>query len=457
MSVFTRGSGSAVRARSVLAGFAIVGAGVFALSGCSSSTTPAASESATSGATEEHVDPAANCEPGTPSTGALQIATILPQTGNLAYLNPPAEAGSGLAIADINAAGGVLDQPVVVDPVTDSGGAADMSVSTASANEIVSSDAQVVLGAESSGVTLNFIDTVMEACRVQISPANTADTLSGYSSYFFRTAPPDRVQGPALGNVVLGDGNSKVAFLVFNDPYGTGLRDQVEQTIVDGGGEITYGASGDGTEFPPGQETFSSEVTAAIDSGPDAIVVLAFDETKKIIPELQAQGWDMTKLYFSDGNTASYADTFEPGTLEGAQGTIPGYYPDEALRTRLNDFYKSTAGADLTDFSYSLESYDAITLAALAAQKGGGTDAATIQANLAAVSGADGGEECEDFASCKALLDEGKDIAYKAKSAIGPFNEQNDPSSAQISVYKYDSNNVPVWFSSVEMDVTVSE
>ncbi|MFT4135966.1 ABC transporter substrate-binding protein [Microbacterium sp.] len=443
------------RAARVIGGIAMVGASALVLVGCAGSS---GGGEATAEATESvKADPAAGCTAGDPSTGPLQIATILPQTGNLAYLNPPAVAGSGLAIQDINAAGGVLDQPVVVDPVTDSGGAADMSVSTASANEIVSSDAQMALGAESSGVTLNFIDTIMEACRVQISPANTADALSGYSSYYFRTAPPDRVQGPALGNLILSDGNTKIAFLVFNDPYGTGLRDQVEATVTDGGGEITYGASGDGTEFPPGQETFSSEVTAAIDSEPDAIVVLAFDETKKIIPELQAQGWDMTKLYFSDGNTASYAGVFDAGTLEGAQGTIPGYYPDDAFRTRLNDYYKTVAGADLTDYSYSLESYDAVTLTALAAQKGGGTDAATIQANLAAVSGADGGEECEDFASCKALLDAGEDIAYQAKSAIGPFNEQNDPSSAQISVYKYDADNKPVWYSSVEMDVDVAE
>lgn len=451
MSVFTRS-----RAAKILGGIAVVGASALVMAGCAGSGSPSGSASATP--TEKAAaDPAANCVAGDPGTGALQIATILPQTGNLAYLNPPAEAGSGLAVEDINAAGGVLGQAVVVNPVTDSGGAADMSVSTASANEIVSSDAQVVIGAESSGVTLNFVDTIMEACRVQISPANTADVLSGYSSYFFRTAPPDRVQGPALANVILNDGNSKVAFLVFNDPYGTGLRDQVEGTLVDGGAEITYGASGDGTEFPPGQETFSSEVTAAIDSAPDAIVVLAFDETKKIIPELQAQGWDMSKLYFSDGNTADYSTVFEAGTLEGAQGTIPGYYPDEALRARLNDFYQRTAGGALADYSYSLESYDAVTLAALAAQKGGGTDAATVQANLLAVSGADGGEKCADFASCLALLDDGKDIAYTAKSAIGPFNEQHDPSSAQISVYKYDAANKPVWDNSVEMKVDLAD
>ncbi|MFT4228970.1 MAG: ABC transporter substrate-binding protein [Microbacterium sp.] len=446
MSVLTRS-----RAK-IVGGIATVGISALVLVGCASGSSSGSSSATPSESTK--VDPAAACTAGDPSTDPLQIATILPQTGNLAYLNPPAVAGSNLAVEDINAAGGVLDQPVVVDPVTDSGGAADLSVSTSSAAEVVASDAQVVLGAESSTVTLNFIDSMMEACRVQISPANTADALSGYSSYFFRTAPPDRVQGPALGNLILSDGNLNIAFIVFEDAYGIGLRDQIEQTVVDGGGTVTYGANGEGTEFAPGQETFSSEVTAAIDSNPDAIVVLAFDETKKIVPELQAQGWDMSKLYFSDGNTADYSEDFEAGTLEGAQGTIPGYYPDEDLRTRLNDSYKEANGEDLTDFSYSLESYDAITLAALAAQKGGGTDAATIQANLAAVSGANGGEDCDDFAACLALLEDGKDIHYVAKSAIGPFNSQNDPSSAQISVYKYDGDNRPVWNSSVEMDVT---
>ena len=53
-------------------------------------------------------------------------------------------------------------------------------------------------------------------------------------------------------------------------------------------------------------------------------MILAFDETKAIVPELKAQGWDMAKTYYSDGNTADYGKDFPKGTLEGAQGTIPG-------------------------------------------------------------------------------------------------------------------------------------
>ena len=39
---------------------------------------------------------------------------MLPLTGTLAYLGPPAIAGAGLAISDINAAGGVLDKPAEI-------------------------------------------------------------------------------------------------------------------------------------------------------------------------------------------------------------------------------------------------------------------------------------------------------------------------------------------------------
>ena len=119
---------------------------------------------------------------------------------------------------------------------------------------------------------------------------------------------------------------------MFNDTYGTGLRNAVQETIEAAGGKIVYGGKGDGDEFPAGQTTFSSEVSGALAAKPDAIVVLAFDETKQIVPELASQGWDMSKTYFSDGNTADYSKDFEPGTLEGAQGTIPGADPDADLQ-----------------------------------------------------------------------------------------------------------------------------
>jgi neutral amino acid transport system substrate-binding protein len=410
------------------------------------SESPSASESGGS-STESFTND--KCKAGQTSADAFKVGGILPLTGNLAFLGPPEVAGVGLAVSDINAAGGVNDAKACHD-IQDSGDSTDMSVSTSSAGTLVAGKPSVVIGAASSSVSLNVVDTFADNKIVEVSPANTAVDLSGYSPYYFRTAPPDGIQGNALGTLISTDGYKRVAFLVFNDTYGTGLRNAVQETVEAAGGEIVYGGKGDGDEFPAGQTTFSSEVSGALAANPDAIVILAFDETKQIVPELASQGWDMSKTYFSDGNTADYSKDFEAGTLEGAQGTIPGADPEQGFKDRLSGWSESAQGEALKDYAYGAESYDATILAALAAVKGSGTDSQTIQENYAAVSGATEGEECTSYEDCVALLGEGKEIRYKGPSGIGPIDDQNDPSSAFVGIYTFNEENKNELTSTVE-------
>lgn len=377
--------------------------------------------------------------------GPLIIGTLLPQTGSLAYLGPPEVAGVELAVQEINEAGGVLGADVQVVHA-DSSDADHAEVATQSVTDLMSQDVQVIIGAASSSVTLNVIDDITGAEIVQISPANTATSLSGYSDFYFRTAPPDTVQGAALGNLITGDGHSNIGILVFNDDYGTSLRDVVKETVEASGATVVYGNAGD--EFDPLASSFATDVTALMATSPDAVVVLAFEQTKQIIPELVSAGVDPSTIYLVDGNTADYSADFEPGTLEGAQGTIPGAFPSDDFQARLAE-----VDPNLTDYAYGPESYDATILAALAAVKGGGTDGVTIQANMAAVSGADGGEECTTFADCVALIEDGSDIQYVGQAGIGPFNEDNDPSSAFIGVYKFGADNKNTWVKAVEGSV----
>ena len=140
-------------------------------------------------------------------------------------------------------------------------------------------------------------------------------------------------------------------------------------------------------------------------------------------------------------NTSSYGEDLAAGSLEGAKGTIPGNDPESGFKDRLSGWYESAEGEPLNDFSYGAESYDAVVLAALAAVKGGATDPVTIQANLAAVSGANGGTECATYEECVAALDAGEEIDYNGPSGIGPFDDENDPSSAFVGIYQYDAEN----------------
>jgi branched-chain amino acid transport system substrate-binding protein len=158
----------------------------------------------------------------------------------------------------------------------------------------------------------------------------------------------------------------------------------------------------------------------------------------------------MSKTYYTDGNTSDYSTLVDPGTLEGAQGTIPGAFPNDEFKAQLTAWYADTQGEDLADFSYGPESYDATILAALAALKAKSNVSEDIAKEYANVSGTNGGEECKTYADCAALLKDGKDIHYVGQAGTGPLNDKNEPSSAFIGIYLYDKDNKPVWQQAIE-------
>ena len=363
--------------------------------------------------------------------GELVIGTLLPQTGSLAFLGPPEFAGVDLALKDINDAGGVNGKPVKKFD-SDSG---DTSTDTASqsVDRLISNNVDAVIGAASSSVTLSVIDKIVGNGTLQISPANTSDTLTKYDDkgLYFRTAPPDVLQGRVLGDLILADGNSTVGMLVLQDAYGTGLAASATKSIEGGGGQVV-----ESVVYDPKAASFASEVGQIKAADPEAIAVIAFDETKKLIPELVKQGIGpkTKKIYFVDGNLANYDKDFPAGTLEGVKGTLPGVASGDDFKARLAE-----VDPDLSEWAYAPESYDATILVALAAQAAGDDSGEAIASKMVEVS--KGGEKCTAFADCLALLEDDKDIDFDGVSGPVEFNDAGDPSEASIGIYSYAADN----------------
>lgn len=391
------------------------------LSGCGSSSSSSSDSSASS----------------TSDSGTFMAAGLFPLTGSMAYLGPANIATMKLAQKDINDAGGVLGKDIEITSA-DTSDADHADQNTSSAQSVLAKNPSVVVGPPSSSVVKNTYKQVTSAKVPMISSGATSTAFSGLNDYFFRTIPPDTVQGAVLGQIIAQDGVKNLAIAVFNDEYGTSLRDVVVKTVEDAGVKVVYGEK---DTFDPTETNFSSIATAIKASNPDATLVIAFDQTKPLLKALASAGVDMSKLYFVDGNTSDYSSELDAGLLKGSKGTIPGVNPSDDFIKRLE-----STGVDLKNTTtYAAETYDGIILAALAAQKGGSADGKTIQANMAAVSGADGGEKCDSYKACLALLKDGKDIQYQGQTGIGPFNKNNDPSSANIGVYAFDKDNKPVF------------
>jgi ABC-type branched-subunit amino acid transport system substrate-binding protein len=217
----------------------------------------------------------------------LVIGTLLPLTGNLAFLGPPEVAGARLAVNDINAAGGVLGQPVQL--IEGDSGDASTDTATQTVDRLLQGGANAIIGAASSGVSLTVIDRITGSGVVQFSPANTSDQFTDYNDngLYFRTAPPDTLQARALSDLIINDGNNTVGIMALNDPYGTGLMENTRQNL------IAAGLAEDSIQtltYDPQAANYDAEIQQMVDFAPDAVVVIGFEESARIIEGLNSQG-----------------------------------------------------------------------------------------------------------------------------------------------------------------------
>ena len=365
--------------------------------------------------------------------GTLTIGTLLPQTGDLAFLGPPEFAGVQTAIDDINAGGGVLGKDVVQVKADSGDGTPD--IAGAQTDKLLDANADVVLGAASSSVSLSVIDKITGAGVVQFSPANTStildDAKTDPKNLYFRTAPSDVLQGAVLSNTIIEDGKNNVAILARQDSYGEALANQVEKGIKAGGGNVAVKKlySADATNF-------TAEVNAVAATKPDAVVLIAFNETTKIIPTMIAKGIGPKdqQVYFVDGNTADYSKDFAKGTLDGVKASYPG-------AELTGDFKQRMLKTDpkLNDFTYGPESYDATVLSALAAIEAKSDDPTTFAPDIIKVSAE--GTECSSFKECADLLNKGEDIDYQGVSGPVDLGDTGSPTKATIGIFQYDAAN----------------
>lgn len=219
--------------------------------------------------------------------GTFTAGSLLPASGDLAFLGPPEFAGVDLAIQEINEAGGVLGQDAV--HVRADSGDGTPNIAPQETDKLLRANSDVIVGAASSSVSLSVIDKIINAGVVHFSPANTSTEFDTYpdKGLYFRTAPSDVLQGQVMASTLVEDGMQNVALMVRQDSYGEALADNVEQFFTESGGTIVAKEL-----YDPNAANYNAEIDAISGEDPDAIVLIAFDETKKIVPALISAGLD---------------------------------------------------------------------------------------------------------------------------------------------------------------------
>jgi branched-chain amino acid transport system substrate-binding protein len=373
--------------------------------------------------------------------GVLRIGTLMPRTGAFAFLSGAQTAAVALAIADINAAGGVNGKPVEL-LAGDSGDTTSTTAETSFA-DLVKRGAGVVIGPTSSVLASRLLPPAVAAQVTIISPAATYPELSSPkdNGLFFRTIPSFGAQGTALARAMSAKAPVKAALVYVSDDLSASLIEPFRSALSVSGSTLVI-------EQPiaPDASDLSKQIAAVVASKPDAVVLSSaystFDLTKALITQLIGAGFSGAKLWLTTQNTGDYSQAFPNGTLSGVNGIIEGAQPDAAFTARL----KALDGS-LTSLRYAPEAYDATVLAALAAATSGSTSGRAISQNLRDVSHV--GIKCTSFAECLSVRAAGDDMDYDGPSGEIDFTSGGDPGRPHYGLHVFDGENRFVYSSTV--------
>jgi branched-chain amino acid transport system substrate-binding protein len=377
---------------------------------------------------------------GTASAQEIKIGIILGFTGPLESITPSMAAGAEMAIAEVNAAGTLLDGATVTSVRADST-CIDAGAATAAAERLVTSDnVNAIMGADCSGVTGAILQNVARPNGVvMISPSATSPGLSTAEDdgLFFRTAPSDARQGVVMTEVIMDRGIKSVAVTYTNNDYGKGLADAFAAAFTAAGGTVTINSS-----HEDGKADYSSEVAALASAGGEVLVVAGYtDQGGKGIIQASLDSGAFDTFVLPDGMVGQQlVDDIGDG-LTGSFGQYPG--TDSAGAEMFQDL-ATAAGFEGTS-AFAPESYDAAALILLAMQKAGSTASADFKDHVMDVANAPGEEIFPgELAKAIEILKAGGDIDYVGATAvelIGPGESAGNYREIEIKDGKIETVN----------------
>src|SRR5688572_12722302 len=170
----------------------------------------------------------------------LKLGVTGPFTGPNAAFGAQIKQGSDQAVADFNAAGGILGQKITVTYGDD---VSDPKQGVSVANKFASEGVKWVVGPFNSGVTMPSSEVYQENGIVQITPSATNPKVTERGMWnVFRTCGRDDQQGAVAGAYIAKNfKGKKVAIVHDKTTYGQGLADETKKAMTKAGmKEVLY-------------------------------------------------------------------------------------------------------------------------------------------------------------------------------------------------------------------------
>ncbi|MES0810655.1 branched-chain amino acid ABC transporter substrate-binding protein [Roseibium sp. SCPC15] len=304
----------------------------------------------------------------------IPIAIAGPMKGQFGLFGAQMRAGAEQAVKDINAAGGVNGEQLVLE-VADDACNADQAVAVA--NQLIGKGVVFVAGHFCFSASLLASEVYADAGIVQISPATTLPKFTDErpGEGVFRLAPRDDAQGWIAGKFLAEHfkiGN--VAILHDKTAYGKGLADAVKDAMNDQGKTESISLG-----FDAGENDYRSLVSQLSLEGIDAVYLGGYHPEAGLIKlEMDRQGLDAVLI----SGDALMTEDFWSVAGPAGNGTLLTYPQVPRDLSGAQDLVSALEESGNPSDRYALTTYAAIQAWADAANSAGATELSGVSKAL---------------------------------------------------------------------------
>ncbi len=243
-----------------------------------------------------------------------------PVTGLYATFGEQMRHGAEMAVADINAAGGVLGKQLVLEVGDD---ACDPKQAVNVANQMVGEETSFVAGHFCSGSSIPASQVYARADLINISPASTNPALTDQRAgpNIYRMCGRDDQQGGVAGKYLAENFKDKnVAIVHDKTAYGKGLADETRKAMnAAGKQEVLYEA------YTAGERDYSALVSRLKQAGADVLYLGGYHtEAGLIVRQMRDQGMNTILM----GGDALISSEYWKITQAAGEGTLMTFAPD---------------------------------------------------------------------------------------------------------------------------------
>ena len=296
----------------------------------------------------------------------IVIATAGPMTGQYASFGEQMKAGAEQAVEDINAAGGVNGEKLVLEVGDD---ACDPKQAVAVANQFAASNVVFVAGHFCSGSSIPASAVYNEEQIIQISPASTNPTFTDErpGPGIYRVCGRDDQQGDIAGAFIAEKfADAKVAIVHDKTAYGKGLADETMSSMKEAGKEAALYEA-----YTAGEKDYTAIVSKLKSEEIDVLYVGGYHtEAGLMARQMREQGMD-TILISGD---ALVTEEYWAITGPAGEGTLMTFSPDPRKNEEAKPVVEKFMAKNIDPEGYTLYTYAAIQAWKAAVEAAGSTD-----------------------------------------------------------------------------------